>query len=106
MDVNPIDVVIGTAVMPPVIALLNQRHWSPQLKGIIALIACLLCAVLVEFLRGPVHLSGWRDTALVVTGSAFASYRLWWQPSRIAPAIEQATSAGAAPVVNDPPTPA
>jgi hypothetical protein len=94
MDVNPVDLLIGSAVMPPVIALLNQRSWAPPLKGIIALVACLIAAVVVEFVRGPVALTGWRDTAIVVAGTAFASYKLWWQPAGVAPAIEGATSPG------------
>lgn len=92
MDVNPIDLLVGSAVMPPVIALLNQRQWSAQMKGLVALLACLLVALGVEAARGPLALASWRDTALVVAGSAFAGYRLWWQPSGIAPAVETATT--------------
>lgn len=92
MDVNPIDLLVGSAIMPPVIALLNQRRWSAQLKGLVALLACLAAAVGVELIRGPLALSSWRDTALVVAGSAFAGYQLWWRPSGIAPAVEAATT--------------
>lgn len=92
MDVNPIDLLIGLAVMPPLIAVLNQCRWSPPVKGVSALVACLLVALGMEFLRGPLAVSGWRDTAMVVAASAFASYKVWWRPSGIAPALEDATS--------------
>lgn len=92
MDINPIDLLIGSAAMPPIIALLNQRQWAAQVKALVALAACLLMALLIEYLRGPLEISEWRDTALVVAGTAFASYRLWWQPSGIAPAVEDATT--------------
>lgn len=92
MDVNPIDLLIGGAVMPLVIAVLNQRRWAAQVKALVALAACLLVALLLAFLRGPLVLTDWRDTALVVAGTAFASYQLYWRPSGIAPAVEEATS--------------
>lgn len=92
MDVNPVDLLIGSAIMPPVIAVLNRRAWSSQAKGAVAMVACLLAALLVEFLRGPLAVTGWRDTAIVVAGSSMVAYRLWWQPSGIAPAVEAATS--------------
>lgn len=92
MDVSPIDLLIGAAAMPPIIAVLNQRQWTTQVKAIVALAACLLVALLLEWLRGPLALTGWRDTALVVAGTAFASYQLYWRPSGIAPAVESATS--------------
>lgn len=92
MDVNPIDLLIGAAVMPIMISVLNQRQWIPQIKAAVALAACLLMALFLEFLRGPLALAGWRDTALVVAGTAFAAYRLYWQPSGIAPTVEAATS--------------
>jgi hypothetical protein len=93
MDVNPIDLIIGSAIMPPVIALLNQRRWSSPVKGVVALVACLVAALVVEFVRGPIESGDWRDTALVVAGSAFVSFRTFWAPSGIAPALEKATSA-------------
>lgn len=92
MDVNPIDLLIGAVVMPNAVAVLNQRQWSAQTKGLVALAACLLMALLLAFLRGPIVLTAWRDTAMVVAGSAFIAYRQFWQPSGIAPAVESATT--------------
>lgn len=92
MDVNPVDVGLAAAVLPPVVALINQRRWPAQLKGLVALAVCLLYATLAVWLRGPIVFSAWRDAALTVAGTAFAAYRLWWQPSGIAPAVEAATS--------------
>lgn len=99
MDVNPVDLLVGSAIMPPVIALLNQRQWPAPAKGIIALAACLVASVVVELVRGPLAITGWRDTAIVVAGSSFAAYKLYWQPSGIAPKLEAATSP--APAVDD-----
>lgn len=92
MDVNPVDVGLAAAVLPPVVALINQRHWPAQVKALVALAVCLVYALVAVWLRGPIVFAAWRDVALTVAGSAFAAYRLWWQPSAIAPAIESATS--------------
>jgi hypothetical protein len=100
VDVNIIDVVVGAAVLPPVIAMINQARWSGQLKGLIALLACCGSALVATLIRGPVSLHDWRNTAVVTAGTAFAAYKVWWQPTGIAPAIEAATSAGPAQVLD------
>lgn len=94
MDVNAFDLAVGAAVLPPVIAVVNQRHWPAQLKGIVALLLCCLYALLMTIVRGTVHWDSWRNVLLTVAGAAFVLYRTWWQPSGIAPAIEAATTAG------------
>lgn len=97
MDVNAFDLAMGAAVLPPVIAVVNQRHWPAQLKGIVALLICCLYALLMTIVRGTVHWDAWRNVLLTVAGAAFVLYRTWWQPSGIAPAIEAATTPGARP---------
>jgi hypothetical protein len=92
MDIDPVDVGIAAVVLPPVIAMINQRRWPAPAKGLTALAACLLYALAAVWLRGPVDFADWRNVALTVVGSALAAYKLWWQPSGIAPAIEKATS--------------
>jgi hypothetical protein len=101
VDVNVIDVLIGAVLMPPVIAVVNQAHWARAVKALIAVAACLIAAVITLWLRGPIDFHDWRNTAVVVVGSALAGYRLWWQPSGIAPAIEAATTANGAPAGTD-----
>lgn len=98
VDVNVIDLLIGSALMPPIIAVVNQPRFPSAVKGLVALLACLLAALVTEWVRGPIDLAGWRNTAVVVTGAALVLYRVWWQPSGIAPAIELVTSGRAATV--------
>lgn len=86
-------VLIGV-VLPPLIAIVNRVRWAPQLKAVTALAVCLVTALLVRVLQGPVDFADWRNTALVVTVSALASYRLLWSPSGIAPTIESTINAG------------
>jgi hypothetical protein len=97
MDVNAFDLAMGAVLLPPVIAVINQRRWPAQLKGLVALLVCAVYALVVMIVRGPVNWADWRDVLLAAAGAAFISYRMWWQPSGIAPAIEHATSAGTGP---------
>lgn len=94
MDVNPVDIGMAAVVLPPLVALINQRRWPAQVKGLVALLVCLAYALVAALMRSDDALSfaDWRDTALTVAGSAFAAYQLWWRPSGLAPAIESATS--------------
>ncbi len=104
VGVNVVDIVIGSALMPPAIALVNQARWNSQLKGLIALAVCALGALITVFLRGPVHFADWRNTVVVVAAAALVSYRVWWKPSGMAPAIEAATSGSRSHVVDAPAT--
>ncbi len=104
MDVDVFDVLIGAGVMPPIIAVLNQARFPSQIKGLVALLACMVCALLVTWLRGPLTMADWRSTAIVVFGSSLVLYRFWWKPSGIAPAIEAFTSARPATVIDAPAT--
>ncbi len=87
-----IDALIGLG-MPGVIALVNQAHWSPRVKGVVAFALCVVAAGVTELLRGNTHdWTDWRTTFVVVFGAAIVSYRMWWQPSLIAPTLESVTS--------------
>lgn len=103
MDVNAFDLAMGAAVMPPLIAVINQEHWRAQLKGIVALLVCAAYALVMDIVRGPVHWDSWRNVLLTTAGATFIAYRAWWQPSGIAPAIEHGTTAGTPPATTPAP---
>lgn len=104
MDFNAFDVAMAAVVLPPIIAVINQWHFSAQLKGLIALAVCAIYSLIMTIVRGPVDFHQWRDLVLVVAASAFAAYHLWWKPSQIAPAIEAATPLTRRPAPPAPPT--
>lgn len=94
MDVNGFDLAMGALVLPPVIAVINQRRWPPQLRGVVAFAVCALYSLVILIIRGPVDFHDWRGTLLLVAGAAFAAHALFWRPSGITPTIEAATSTG------------
>lgn len=93
-DTTQVNLVIGGVLMPFIIALINQAHWSAKLKGVVAFLACLAAAAVVEALRHRLTWDDWRPTAEVIVGAALAMYKWLWGPtaSGLAPAIESATT--------------
>jgi hypothetical protein len=89
-----IDLVIGGVVMPFIIAVINQSRWNVRVRGMVAFLACLVMAALLALLHGDLTVAAWRDTAILVTGSAMAMYHALWRPSGLAPAVQDATSIG------------
>lgn len=81
------------AVLPPLIALVNQATWSPAWRFIVAVITSIITAGVTVWLRGEFNPDNWFRSALVVALAAIATYHAGWKPSGIAPAIEVATSA-------------
>jgi hypothetical protein len=88
-----IDLLIGS-LMPLLIALINQAHWSVKLRALVAIAVCVAAALITELFRDGTafQLAHWRTTAIYVAGAALASYQLWWRPSTWAPSLESATT--------------
>lgn len=89
-----IDLAIGGGLLPFVIALINQSHWSPKLRGAVAFLVCLGGAAALAYWHGTLTWGDWRNTAIVVTGAAMVMYHALWKPSGLAPAVEDATTVG------------
>lgn len=84
-------------LLPNGIALLNQVSWSAQLKSIIAFVLCVLAAIITTWIKGDLNFTDIVGSAGVIYTVAMASYVGLWKPTKIAPTIEAATSAPAAP---------
>lgn len=87
-----IDVAIGGTLVPFLISIVTQAPWSPKLKGAVAFLVCLGIGALLAAFHGTLTLAHWRDSAIAVTAAAILMYRQLWQPSGLAPAVEQATT--------------
>jgi len=91
-DSTSFDLAVGGVAMPFLIALINQSHWSPKLRGLVAFAACLGAAAALAALHGTLTLTSWCSTAITVTGAALVMYHALWKPSGLAPAVETATT--------------
>jgi hypothetical protein len=92
--INPDDLTFAVLVMPPIIAVINQRAWSKEVKGLVGLAACAVYAFLVALWRKQLIWSDWRDIVLQVGLGTFVSYKAFFGPTNIGPHIEAATSVG------------
>lgn len=93
-EASPIDLMVGAVVLPPIIAVVNQAHWPAPVKGVVAAITCCISALIAVYLRGPVHVATWRDTAMLTALGAFGAYRIFWRPTGLAPVLEAITTVG------------
>lgn len=106
VDVSPVDLTFAAFLLPPLIALINQKHWSKPVKGLVAMAVCLAYSLLVMVIRDTVDWSDWRNAIIQVTAATFAAYQWWWGPSNIAPRIESATTITRPPDSAEPEAPA
>lgn len=78
--------------MPGVVAVVAQSKWQPWQRGLTALGSCVAAAALTAYLNGALNGLTPLRTALVVAFTAMGTYKTWWKPSGIAPAIERVTN--------------
>ncbi|MDF2751642.1 MAG: hypothetical protein K0S82_24 [Gaiellaceae bacterium] len=81
-------------VLPPALAVIQQSGWSQQLRAMVAFVACAIAGAGVAYFQGDLNLERWVEAALVVLVTAVATYRNFWKPTQIAPAIESKTNLG------------
>lgn len=79
-------------LMPPVIAVVNRPTWQPWIRAVVAVAANLVAGGMTAYLTGYLHGVSIIHAVLVVLFAALGSYRVFWQPSKIVPKIEAATS--------------
>lgn len=81
-------------VLPLLISLINQCHWSAGVKSIVALVVCCAAAAAVSIHAGVTSGQGIAGAAIIVVTVTKALYEAFWKPTGIAPTIENATSTG------------
>jgi hypothetical protein len=85
---------LAAFLLPPVMAVINQPKWSPQIKSGLAFLACLGVAAVTTWLQGDFAGGDYITAALTALTVAQATYQGFWKPTGIAPGIEEGTSAG------------
>jgi VIT1/CCC1 family predicted Fe2+/Mn2+ transporter len=79
------------ALLPALVAFVNREHWPAWAKGLTAVASSVVAGGVTAWLSDGFTGKTWLQSALIVVGAALASYRLWWHPTGVAPAIERAT---------------
>jgi len=78
--------------LPPVLAIVQQSSWSDRLRAVVAFAACLLAGAGVAYFQGDLTGKRFITGALVVMVTGLATYRNFWKPTGVAPAIETKTN--------------
>jgi hypothetical protein len=80
------------AVLPILIAIVQQPRWSSQVRQVIAVGVAALGGVGTVLASGNFDAQNWLVTLVAVIGAAQASYALIFKPSGVAAKIEEKTS--------------
>ncbi|WP_445520378.1 hypothetical protein [Streptomyces sp. NEAU-174] len=84
------------ALLPLITALVQRPAWSAEVKKMVAVVLALVAGVITVATSG-----GWEQfqhgtmtfaTITAVLAASQSTYDLIWKPSKVAPAIESATS--------------
>jgi HAMP domain-containing protein len=83
--------VVGV-LLPALIALVNQAHWTAPVKGATTATLSLVAGLLTDWQVGAFRGAGWLVSAAIVLLAASGAYQAFWKPTRLAPLIEAATT--------------
>jgi 4-amino-4-deoxy-L-arabinose transferase-like glycosyltransferase len=80
-------------ILPPIFSIIVQTRWKPEVKGLVALVLCVLVSLGVAALTGKITTQSDLANALVpVITLTFVMYRQFWKPSTITTEIEERTN--------------
>lgn len=80
--------------LPPLLAIVQQPGWTPTVRALVMFVASILVAIGTVYFTDSGAFAADRlvTTILLVMVTAIATYKGLWTPTKIAPAIETATS--------------
>jgi hypothetical protein len=84
-------------IVPLVVSFVNQSHWKPQYKGVVAIAISALAAFITSWVAGDLHGKSFATSFLIVLGATLSTYRIFWKPTGIADSVENATTIHKAP---------
>lgn len=99
MALNGVIAFISATFILPVI---QQPGWSQKVRALVTFVYSLLVGALTTWLAGDFDPANVVQSVLAVFVVAIATYHGFAQPTKIAPAIENATSSGRQQPLNDP----
>ena len=87
------NLIVGFLV-PNLIAIVQQPKWSARARAIFTSVACIIFGGLTAYFNGQFNLGDIVGSILTMGVAAITFYKGLWQPTGVAPKIEQATSPG------------
>ena len=81
-------------LLPIVVATINRSVWPGWAKAAVVIVTSSAAGGVTAWLTGVLTGGTWLHSALVVGVAAVGSWRVFWRPSGIGPAVERATEPG------------
>lgn len=79
-------------ITPPIVSVLQEQNWSARTKALVAFVFYFLIALVTAYFAGLFTVADIGRLWLLIFLSASTSYRNFWKPTGVSPAIEKATS--------------
>lgn len=83
--------------LPNVVALVVQSGWSQRLQAVAAFVVCGVAAAGTAYFQGDLTGRRFVEAGLVILVTTIATYKGFWKPTGVAPAIETKTNLNAGP---------
>ncbi len=77
---------------PLLISIAQQPTWSPRLRAVVAVLACLVVGAGTAWFNGELNGRGVTTAVLIVLVAALTTYRNVWKPIGVARPLEAATA--------------
>lgn len=90
-DLEMWSLVVGFA-LPPVLSVVMQSDWSQRLQAVVAFVACALAGAGTAYFQGDLTGERFVEAGLVVLVTTIATYKGFWKPTGVSPAIETKTN--------------
>lgn len=101
----PVDVQVSALIgflLPLLVAVIIRSNWPGWVKGLVVIGSSAVAGALTAWAQGKFS-ENWSQNIGTILILAIASYKLFWQPTGIGPALERATQPAA---LEDPKSPA
>ena len=79
-------------LLPLLLAVIQQTHWSRGVQSIVAAVACVIAAVITAAVNGDLDPHSLVTSLTVIYTLSQVTYRNFWKPTGVAPKIEANTT--------------
>lgn len=79
-------------LLPHVISIINQAHWNPGVKSLVAFASCVVAAVIITWSKNQLDFHHLVESAGIVYALARSSYSGLWKPLGVSDAVESSTT--------------
>lgn len=79
-------------VLPLLVAIVQQSHWSRAVRTVIGIIAVIISAGVTAFVENKLNWNNWATSLIAIATVAFTTYRNVWVPLGAADWVEAVTS--------------